>query len=286
MESVGRECELGIGMAAHTGEFFALGGGVHGPDADRVEELAESHAEPGALLVTDTFAARLPPGHGFELTPVHGLPSALGNVFRVVNGPALGGLDISDIEYPAPYSSDFSSGLARYVRTRRDSVMPRRAYEELVVVYIAREPEDADVPEVAVLNDLALTAAMKRIGLELLGDAVGEEVKNSGRIGIYTFAECAPAIAFARNFRDALATQGIQSRIGIDIGLVLVFDMGNGEREIAGFPVNVASKLAEDVGEFGMIQVSEAVAKRGSAPRARPTRALKVSGVELRAYDL
>ena len=60
MARIADECELGIGMAAHVGEFFELGGGVYGPDADRVEAVAEEHTQGGELLITDdiwhTFA--------------------------------------------------------------------------------------------------------------------------------------------------------------------------------------------------------------------------------------
>ena len=285
-ERIARECELGIGMAAHVGEFFELGGGVHGPDADRVENLAETHSEAGDLLVTDDLARLLPAGDGFATAAKAGLPSEFGEVFRLTAGPALPNLDTSNTNYPAPYSNDFSSGLARYVRTRRDSAMPARPYDERAVVCIVREPEDVDVPEVAVLNDLALTAAVKRIGGELLGDSGGAEVKNAGRVGFYTFNDCQGALTFARGYRDSLAGQGIQCRIGIDIGLVLLFDLGGGAHDIAGMPVNVASKLAEDVGEYGMIQMSEAAAKQAHTPRARPTRAFDISGVHLRAYDV
>jgi class 3 adenylate cyclase len=163
---------------------------------------------------------------------------------------------------------------------------PRQAYQELAVVLISREREEPDVPEVAVLNNLALTAATKRIGSALLGSVGGAEVKSAGLLSIYTFPDCRDAIAFARSFREALAAQGVQCRIGIDVGPVLVFELGPGSHDIAGSPVNVASKLAEDVGEFGKIQMTDAVAKRAGAKRERPTLQFTVSGVDLRAYDV
>ena len=71
-----------------------------------------------------------------------------------------------------------------------------------------------------------------------------------------------------------------------DAGLVLVFDLGTGTHDIAGSPVNVASKLAQDLGEYGMIQVSDEVARRAQTKRERPTKTFQISGVELRAYDV
>ncbi|MDO8666508.1 MAG: hypothetical protein Q7J79_07840, partial [Gemmatimonadales bacterium] len=68
MGRVAKECEVGIGMAAHVGEFFELGAGVYGPDADRVETVAEEHTEGGEILITDTLAATLALSHPFALS--------------------------------------------------------------------------------------------------------------------------------------------------------------------------------------------------------------------------
>jgi hypothetical protein len=286
MERMRVECELGIGMAVHEGEFFELGGGLYGHDADRVEVIAETHTEGGELLATDTFASGLADAAQFRLEAREDLAAELGRNFRVLKGPLLEGLDVSDVSYPAPFSDDFSTGLSNYARTRRASAVPRQAYQDLAVVLIIRECEDRDIPEVAVLNDLALTAAMKRIGSALLRDLDGSEVKSSGVTGIYTFADASGAVEFGRAYRSALNEQGIQCAIGIDMGPVLLFELGNGTRDIAGLAVNVASKLAEDVGAFGRIQVSDSVARMSGMKRERPTLKFTVSGVDLRAHDL
>lgn len=282
MRRIRADCELGIGIAAHRGEFFELGGGVYGADADRVEMLAEDHAAAGELLVSDTLVDDLSI-HSFQAAARDDLP---GRIYRVTDGPVLEDLDATDTAYPAPYSSDFTSGLAEYSRTRRDSRAPNTVYRDVAVVMVEREREEDGVPEVVVLNDLALTAAMKRIGRLLLGTSAGEEVKAMGNLGIYIFDHASAAVIFARAFRDALAEQGVRCRVGIDAGPVLLFDLTPGSREIAGSPVNVASKLSQDVGEYGAIRLSEAAARRASVQRERATLSLLVSGVELRAYDV
>ena len=286
MARIAAECELGIGVAAHVGEFFELGGGVYGPDADRVETVAEEHTQGGELLITGDVWHTFANQRAFATHERADLSTEFGRILRVDAGPTLAGLDATDIRYPSPYSSGFSEGLANYTRTRRDSMAPRQAYQDLAVVLIAREREEPDVPEVAVLNNLALTAATKRIGSVLLENVDGTEVKSAGLLSIYAFSDCRDAIAFSRGFRHALSEQGIQCRIGIDAGPVLVFELAPGSRDIAGSPVNVASKLAEDVGEFGKIRMTDVVAKRAGAVRERPTLQFTVSGVELRAYDL
>lgn len=285
MKHVAAECEVGMGMAAHCGEFFELGDAVYGPDADLVETVGEEHTTSGEMVITDVLLNALENADDVSVEQRGDLAPEFGAVHRITAAPTLDGLDLSDIAYPAPFSSGFSEGLARYSRTRRESMMPRQPYQELAVVLIMREREVPDIPEVAVLNNLSLTAATRRIGATLLVGK-GEEIKCSGLLSIYTFAECVDAIAFARAFREALAAQGIQCRIGMDVGPVLVFDLTEGSRDIAGSPVNIASKLAEDVGEYGKIQMTDAVAKRAGARRERPTLQFTVSGVDLRAYDV
>jgi hypothetical protein len=283
---IAAECELRIGIAAHSGVFYELGGGVYGPDADRVEILAEERAGAGELLVTDSVLGALSGTMSFVTTPREDLRDDFGVVHRVLDGPVLEALTAFDTAYPAPYSSDFTTGLAEYSRTRRESRAPNTAYQDLVVVMIECEPEEPDVPEVVVLNDLALTAAMKRIGRSLLVDHAGTDVKTAGRLGIYTFADASVAVRFAQSFRAEFAAQGVACRAGVDAGKVLLFDLGPGSREIAGSPVNVASKLAQDVGAYGTIRVTDVVLARSAAKPARPTLSLSVSGLELRTHDL
>jgi hypothetical protein len=285
-DHVVRECEVGVGLCAHAGEYFELGGGVYGPDADRVEVVAEEHTEGGELVVTDTLAERLPAGHAFAFATRHELAAEFGGILRVTDGPRLEGLTLADFDYPSPYSHDFTDGLGAFTRSGRQSAMPHPAYQDLAVVLIEREREVPDVPEVAALNDLALGAAMKRIGAELRRDLGGTEIKTAGLISLFTFAECRVALDFARAFRSTLAGQGIQSRIGVDTGPVLVFELGPGSRDIAGSAVNTASKLAQDCGVFGRIYVSEAAGRLAGLGAAPPTLSFQSSGVALAAYDV
>jgi hypothetical protein len=285
-DHVVRECEVGVGLCAHLGEYFELGGGVYGPDADRVEVVAEEHTEGGELVVTDTLAERLPAGHAFAFAARHELAAEFGGILRVTDGPRLAGLELADFRYPSPYSADFTDGLGAFTRTGRPSAMPRPVYQDLAVVLIEREREEPDVPEVAALNDLALAAAMKRIGAELRRDLGGTEIKTAGLISLFTFADSRTALDFARAFRSTLAGQGIQSRIGVDAGQVLVFELAPGSRDIAGSAVNTASKLAQDCGVFGRIHVSEAAGRVAGLGDLPPTLRFQLSGVELAAYDV
>jgi len=280
LDRVAEECEVGIGLAAHHGIFYELARGLHGPEADRVELIAEDHTGAGELVLTDTLAARLPPS-SFTLRPRTDLAARFGTVYRVSDGPRRDGLAVSDFKYPLPFSDEFFTGLAQFQRTRRTSVVPRPAYREVAIVVVEREHEDQDVPEVAALNDLALAAAVKRLGNGLLEGRDGAEIKTSGRASLYLFEAAAQAVAFARALRDALAREQVQLAIGVDVGRVLLFELGPGLRDVAGAPVNVAAKLAQDAGRFGAIQLTAEAARQANLGGVSAAREITAGGVTI-----
>ncbi len=283
MDRIGAECEVGIGACVHEGIFYELGQCLYGPDADRVEAIAEDFTAAGELVVTGEAARRLGQTAHFRCEPRTDLAERFGEVQRVVDGPRLGGLAASDFRYPLPFTEEFFGGLGEFQRTRRTSVVPRPAYRELAVVVIDVEREDREVPELAALNDLALAAAVKRLGNSLVEDLAGAEVKSTTGTSIYHFDGARQALAFGRKLRDTFAAQGVQLRMGIDVGRVLLFELGPGLRDVAGSPVNVASKLAQDAGVFGVIHLTAAAARQAGLPDVTAARAVRVGGVTVEA---
>ena len=288
MDAIDGACEVRIGAAAHWGGFFLLGGGLYGADADRVERIAEDYTRGGEVLVTPEFAARLDPGDAFHFSARDGLPPELAPALRVDGGPRAVNLTPRDFQYPFPYSAEFYDDLLSYAADSGNlallEAIHHRYSRRCAVVLIEREREETAVPEIAVLNDLALSAAMTRVGGELLRDTGGAEIKTAGPVGIFTFGDGSSALEFAHRFRKAFLDQGIQSRIGIDEGEVLVFDLAGGLIDIAGMPVNLASKLAQDTGEFGKIYLTEAAARSARSPSGLQPLAVEVAGVHVDAF--
>jgi class 3 adenylate cyclase len=279
-DQVRAECEIGIGIAAHRGTFYELGRGIFGPDADRIEAIAEDFTTAGELVVTGECRAALGETAAFSYAPRDDLRESFGEVLRVTDGPRLAGIEASDFHYPLPFSEEFFSGLGQFKRTRRTSVVPRPAYRECAIVVLEREAEERDVPELATLNDLAMAAAVKRIGAGMMDDLAGIEVKTTGLVGIYLFEEPRHAVAFARKLRQVMAEQRMALRMGIDVGRVLLFELGGGTMDLAGGPVNIASKLAQDLGTFGGITLSAEAARRGGVTGGMP-RTGRAGGVEI-----
>lgn len=285
-DEVARTCAIQIGLGAHFGDFYSASGGLYGDEAEALEALAESDVDGGEVVVTAAVVARLPPGHGFVLAPGPRHP-VLGDLHRVLDGPRLSLRTRSNERYPIPYSDDFYSDLVRFEGRLGDPDLGRELTDKYtrhkVVVLIERHGQKAGSRAPALFHDLTLSAIMKDTGLRLLDRAHGEEIKVVGPLAIYTFDDPPRALEFAQTFRRALLADDIGCRIGLDLGPVLVFDLAGGGRDIAGMPVNVASKMAQDRGEWGTIYLSERVHPHVDAPEFRELR-LSVSGVALRAF--
>jgi class 3 adenylate cyclase len=153
-----------------------------------------------------------------------------------------------------------------------------------VVVLIESKNEAVETHEVSMFNQLSFSALMKDIGLRLIGSQLDAEIKVVSSLGIYAFDEAHTALSFAQTFRQELANQGIPCRIGIDRGEVLIFDLSVGTRDIAGMPVNLASKMAQDKGEFGKLYLSATLKDWIDINGFREIK-YQVSGVEITAYE-
>ncbi len=286
-DEVNHACHVKIGLGAHYDDFYSLSGGLYGTAADAIEELTENETEGGEIIITQSICERLPPNHGFTLIR-RGDDPILGDIFRVVDGPRLKDAPMTTTRYPIPYSEDFYAALLAYQNCLGDTALGQRLADEYlqnkVVVYIERENFAAETYEMALCNNLSLSAILKDTGLRLLPKTTGQEVKVAGALGIYIFDEPGEAVTFAMAFRHALAQEDVACRIGVDAGPVLVFDLPSGGRDIAGMPVNIASKMAHDKGQMGKLYLSAAVKE---SVEDMPFNEVKytVSGVEIDAYE-
>ena len=291
-DEVQRDCQIRIGLGAHFGEFYGISGGLYGAQSDAIEELAENHTEAGEVVITQALRDRLPADHTFRLEPKDApafLLEPLGSVWRVVDGPRLPGERGHASEaYPIPYSQAFYEDLLAYQSRLDDAAfggqLARKYLQQKVVVLIEREAHPAETPELALFNNLSLSAKLKDTGLRHLATHPGEEVKVVGPLGIYVFDAAPTAVGFAQRFREDLAREGITCRLGLDVGPVLLFDLPSGGRDIAGMPVNIASKMAQDMGEPGRLYLSEAVAAQTDRSGFTPLH-YTVSGVDITAWE-
>ncbi|MFN0120144.1 MAG: family 3 adenylate cyclase [Blastocatellia bacterium] len=291
-DQINQSCRVKIGLGAHFGQYYALSGGLYGAEADAIEELTENETEGGEIVITQSVFDRLPPDHGFTLVEKDNDTPLPGRIFRVSDGPRLNAGPVGLVRYPIPYSESFYADLVAYQNCLDDTAfgerLARQYMRNQVVVLIERASIAADTHEVALFNNLSLSALLKDTGLRLTPAAGAREVKVNGPLGIYLFDEAASALDFARAFRQSLAEQDVACRIGLDAGPVLVFDLAGGGSDIAGMPVNIASKMAQDKGRMGGLYLSQAVMdavrKAGGGASFTELR-YNVSGVDMAVYE-
>lgn len=277
-----------IGLGVHFGEYFGINGGLYGEAADAIEEFAENDTEGGEVLITHSVYEQLPPGHGFEIAKAGYEGRTLGRVYSVLSGPLLPEIPELDKHYPIPYSRDFYEDLIEYEDNLSDvplgESLEKKYLNQKVVVLVERESRKSAEHLIDMFTDMSFSALMKDSGTQLLTKHGGDEIKVVGNLGIYIFDSPKVAFAFSKEFQDVMNQRNVDTRIGIDKGPVLVFDLPTGGKDIAGMPVNIASKMAQDNGRFGHVYLN------GHLGESLNVEALTrinytVSGVEMTIYE-
>ncbi len=136
-------CQVKIGLAAHHGEFYSLGGGLYGAEADAIEELAENETEGDEIVISQSVHERLPPGHAFRVFKRGDDPNPLGAIYRVLDGPRVSDVAPTDTAYPIPYSHDFYKELVDYEKRLADTSFAKELSErykkDKVIVLVVPE---------------------------------------------------------------------------------------------------------------------------------------------------
>jgi class 3 adenylate cyclase len=271
-----------IGMCIHRGIFYEIGGGLYGRDADAVESLAEHHARGGEVLITDgirnaiadaVFHCEARP----ELAPYAGC-----GVFTLRSERRMPQLPASNTAYPHAFPPEFFgllSGLRSSDRADqlKEQIYARYLHERAIVfLSMAREPSDGTLA--SLLDDLVTAALMDAVIRNNAGTE-GHLAGAGGGLGILTFDTPQEALDFAVTIRARFVENAIPVKTGIDIGPVLLFQNAHGRSGITGEAVNVASKISEDAGDTGRINITaRAAAQLSKLPPDSNHYQISVSG--------
>ena len=287
-DEVKRNCQIKIGIGAHYGNFYSISGGLYGLEAEAIEEIVENKTEAGEILISQAICDRLPKNHNFTIEKRTDLTTEIGNIYRVLDGTRLSEVNPISQRYPIPYAEGFYADLMEYQTRLSDQNLAHQLVDKYiqkkVVVLIESKSQAVETYEVSMFNNLSFSVLMKDIGLRLLDKQAAAEIKVISSLGIYIFDEATVAFSFAQKFRQELANQNITCRIGIDTGAVLIFDLPSGSRDIAGMPINMASKMAQDRGKFGKLYLSAAMMNSINANGFKEIK-YNVSEMEITAYE-
>lgn len=283
------ELSIGVGMCAHRGAFYELGGGFYGDDAHIVEAIAEHHAGPGQILATQGVRDACGRTCRFEPHPaVPGLDDV--PLYLLSDADPLPPLAAKDRRYPHPYPPEFFNLLGGLKRADPNDPVRKRIYDTYlrrkVVVFLARSGDGGDdYGPATLLDELVENVLVDAIVLGLEG-ARNHIAGVGGGIAILTFDAAAAALDAAHELRARFAANSLAVKIGLASGPVLLFSNPRGPSGIAGSPVNIASKISEDAGIAGQIHVAADVAAQlAGLPTTNPFE-VAVGGVTLHGYTV
>lgn len=284
-------CDLpvDVGMCVHRGAFYELGGGLYGHDAHLVETLAEHHAGPGEILVTQAVKDACP--GEFKFRRRDDLPVPVGaDVFSLTGAPRLPHLEASDRRYPHPYPAEFFDLLTELKRSDDTAGLRQRIYDtylkQLVVVFVSRPRDEGRTRDGAGLLDELVTNVLMDALVGGLDAVRGHVAGLGGGLGILTFETPREALDAAEGLRRRFADNSLPIKIGVAGGPVLFFSNPRGPSGIAGSPVNIASKLSEDRGIPGRINIAGNVAAQLTGLDGGEAFDLVIGGVSLRGVTL
>ncbi len=248
-----RTVQVGIGV--HVGECYRLAGGLFGEQADSIEHVAEELTRGGEILSTESTYARMAPRHR-ALTARCAPARAAIPLHVTTQFGACAFVDTPDAgaDYPAPFSKHFLDTLRSHTVAELAAMPFAEHRRQRAVVFVQAAP-GARLRLLDAFTELAVVDALIRRTVERLG---GDLVKSNGAIAIALFERDADAVQFALALEEELSANAPDARIAVARGEVFVFDLDRANasapaREIAGDPVNIASKLAEDSALTGIL---------------------------------
>jgi hypothetical protein len=200
--------------------------------------------------------------------------------------PRMPAIEEHDTSYPHPFPQDFYVLLPHFFDPGDQAAVKQQIYDrwlrDRIVVFLARQhTHEVDRSVAGLLDALVVNGIMDAV---IRGcNPGGRHIASSGGgIAILTFDHPDDALDFVRIAHDKFAQNGMPVVAGVDAGPVLMFESAVGPSGISGDPINVASKLAEDVGRPGHICVTDRAAERLGNKEGRERFEIHISGITLR----
>lgn len=285
---IAERASVKVGLCIHAGVFYEVGGGLYGTDAQAVELLAETYARGAEILVTQELVDRMraPSEYALLRRPELDAIHAKG-VFSLASSRRLPSVGEPTNIHPHPFPPAFYGLLKQRKCGSGACSLDPATYDteqkECFVVFVARRPADVSEGDLALLLDGLVQNERMTTILEETVDVRAHLAQGGGGISILIFDSGAEAVACARALRDRLARERVEVTIGVDRGPVLVFRRGPFcSGGVAGDPINLSSKISEDLGEPGKIRITDRAARGIEGLAGAVAFADVISGVEVK----
>ncbi len=247
-----------IGMAAHAGRFLELGGGLYGQEAELVEKIAENEVRGGEVVVTDAVRLLLSNHHQNNLEP-RKLAELNLPAFSYQNNHSLAAISEQSVDeqiYPIPFAADFY----HYIHGDNDltgfdhPLVKKYLHHKVVILIKLYHPEQE-----MVLDAFAAWLVADNLIRQVAGGYPVEVVKSNGDLAIVVADSEVAAMEYAEKLYEIFLRNELEFSIGLAKDHLLIFPLENGGKDLAGSPVNLASKIAEDIPEKNTLMIHESV---------------------------
>lgn len=242
--------QVQVGIGIHTGAAFEIGGGLYGAEADAIEEFTEDKSNAQEIIVSGAVKEKLRAPFLKFVSEQEGM--------HVLSYADLGQLGKrgSDIFYPAPFDQAFHESLLQ-LDPKNDAELQalHKARVRVKNIVLARI---FHVEAPRLLDTFAFRVAANTVVHNVARDFVCNLIKSNGALAIFACDDNQEAVDLTLALSQALHVRGLVANCSVSRGEVLVFRMGNGQEDLAGSPINIASKLAEDTEERDMVFIEGA----------------------------
>jgi hypothetical protein len=248
---------LQVGLAIHKGVFWEINGGMFGPDAVMLEEAAENETDAKEIMLSETVREILQKKFHGNLSRREDLNFT--QAFYSLNYDDLEGSGYElNFRYPLPFSLEFYKAMKHYgISEEAKKVIGEHFVRKTVVlakVYHQEQP--------LLLEELTEWAVINTIVNEIAGKYDLQTIKSNGDLGIFVTDSEEEALQFAEELLLTLRKSQDMVSIGVASGEVMIFGLDQGGMDIAGGPVNIASKISEDIAEKNTLYVHDSVDKK------------------------
>lgn len=273
-----------LGIAIHQADVWEIGGGLFGQHADFIEEIAENYTLPGEIVISDSVKIELNDFPDDIITLRTDLDFEI-SVYRFdYSKYFIEALKHDDFHYPFPFDRDFFYLIRdKNLQDEKDRALINSKYAmEKIVILIKVKHKSRNF----LLDKLSDWVMANAIINKIAEDYPLFKIKSNGDLGIFLIEDSSQAFDFAIDLQQALHANDFKVNIALSKGEVLIFHLGNDVREIAGNPVNIASKLAEDANEEGVIFIEESVEYNNIHHYNIEKFSIKTSSVLIRGFKL
>lgn len=257
---------LQVGMAMHRGNFWEIGDGMFGEDADLLEAVAEDFTESKEIVVSETVKADLDAEKHVYLSRREDLGQfktdffsvdydEFGRDFHKFVPSLIEHMIAPEHFYPFPFDRAFYLALKQWGQAAVHEQTLQSYYSAKAVLLIKVYHKKMRLLLDQLTDWVVVNALLNEIAVKY--DVT--TVKSNGDLAIFVADTDSEALALAEDVLESMRNSEDRVSIGIARGDVLLFNLESGGKDIAGGPVNVASKISEDIPDQDSLYVESSV---------------------------